>query len=104
MLPLLLWLVVYLNQMFLDAVCLNYQFTLLLLHAFYKCLFFVFVKVMQGLAKSIAWDGEGATSLIEVCLFIYFQAEGYLWNMSCLCRILGFQVPWFMHLDGCFAS
>ncbi|KAF7818530.1 arginine biosynthesis bifunctional protein ArgJ, chloroplastic [Senna tora] len=24
--------------------------------------------VMQGLAKSIAWDGEGATCLIEVCL------------------------------------
>ena len=23
-------------------------------------------QVMQGLAKSIAWDGEGATCLIEV--------------------------------------
>ena len=25
-------------------------------------------QVMQGLAKSIAWDGEGATCLIEVCI------------------------------------
>ncbi|CAK8565267.1 unnamed protein product [Lathyrus sativus] len=25
--------------------------------------------VMQGLAKSIAWDEEGATCLIEVCYF-----------------------------------
>jgi len=25
-------------------------------------------QVMQGLAKAIAWDGEGATCLIEVCI------------------------------------
>ena len=26
-----------------------------------------FFQVMQGLAKAIAWDGEGATCLIEGC-------------------------------------
>lgn len=30
--------------------------------------FSVLFQVMQGLAKSVAWDGEGATCLIEVCV------------------------------------
>jgi len=33
---------------------------------------------MQGLAKSIAWDGEGATCLIEVC----FLCQGHLCSMT----------------------
>ncbi|KAL2323346.1 hypothetical protein Fmac_027725 [Flemingia macrophylla] len=35
--------------------------------------------VMQGLAKSIAWDGEGATCLVEVC----FLCQGYLRVILC---------------------
>lgn len=27
---------------------------------------------MQALAKSIAWDGEGATCLVEVCILCYW--------------------------------
>lgn len=32
---------------------------------------------MQGLAKSIAWDGEGATCLIEVCVLEFFIPSLY---------------------------
>lgn len=40
------------------------------------------LQVMQGLAKSVAWDGEGATCLIEVnfpcCLLLVSQFSGFL--------------------------
>jgi len=40
---------------------------------------------MQGLAKSIAWDGEGATCLIEVC----FLCQGYLCSITVDLMLLG---------------
>lgn len=42
------------------------------------CNCYILYQVMQGLAKSIAWDGEGATCLIEVCLF----CKRLVWNCS----------------------
>jgi hypothetical protein len=38
----------------------------------YVFIFSFILQVMQGLAKSVAWDGEGATCLIEVncCCFL----------------------------------
>lgn len=58
-------------QTCLDAVCLNVNFYLkvdILVHSFLILLLRVLrdLQVMQGLAKSIAWDGEGATCLVEV--------------------------------------
>lgn len=50
-------------------------------------------QVMQGLAKAIAWDGEGATCLIEVCIVSLNLASNWscVWNLvirllSLLCR------------------
>lgn len=37
-------------------------------------------QVMQGLAKSIAWDGEGATCLIEVCLLYTLVGQIAVFN------------------------
>ena len=67
----------------LDVVCISllskFWYVLLRSRTASKDFFFsrFYLKVMQGLAKSIAWDGEGATCLIEVCISINKSLHSY---------------------------
>lgn len=47
----------------------------------------VILQVMQGLAKSIAWDGEGATCLIEVCTLVKMLRILVVLTTKCVYRV-----------------